>query len=298
MKGKKLMAMCISVAFLLVLVIPFFTHNGETELTSQDFSGLSYTDPKGDQYTYYRKEDAETNEIVESYGVKGKHSKSFDIDTSAVDITKLSATLDSGTVTIILELAGNVLYGGSLIYKVYFVESTHQHPDDLVDTDKFIETMLMKFTGEQTIFSIELEHDDSGNWYAYSWPELPSLTGNAIDNIITFTVSTSDLESMGLTTGSGFGLYAVCALHGVVGFGTGYLKTEVTWDTAGVGAASAPEEFNTDSYGGKDDGDDSEVDPVFAATCVIVIIVVIAIIILFGVRYMRKKDNVPPIQPE
>jgi hypothetical protein len=289
MLGKKILTVSVSILLLLFIIIPFLTSNGKTELTNGDFSGLSYTDAKGDQYTYYRKEDADTYEVVESYGVKGRHSKTFDIDTSSVDITKLSAVLDSSTVTITLELDGDVLYGGSLIYEVYFVESTHQHPDDLVDTEKFIETMLMKFTGEQTIFSIELGHDDSGNWYAYSYPDLPSLTGNAVDNIITFTVSTSDLESVGITTGSGFGLYAVCALHGIGGFGTGYLKTEVTWDTAGVGAASAPEEFNTELFVGGDDKDDSEVDPLFAATCVIIIIVVIVIIIFVGVRYLKKK---------
>jgi len=263
--GKKVTAVGILTVLLLVLVIPFLTDNGEAELTDQDFSGLFYTDEKGDQYTYCRKEDSDTDEIIESYGVKGKRSKTFDIDTSSVDIIELSAVLDSGTVTITLELDGPVLYGGSLMYEIYFVESTHQHHADLVDTDKFIETMLMKFAGEQTIFNIELEDDDSGNWYAYSYPELSSMTGDADDNVITFTVSTSDLESVGVTTGSGFGLFAVCALHGIGGFGTDSLKTEVTWDTAGVGAATGPEEFNTDLYGGgkDDDKDDSGFLPGF-----------------------------------
>jgi len=229
--SKFVLVLMITIIFFIPAFIPF----SNAELTDSDFSDLSYTDPEGDQYTYYRKEDSETGDLAESYGVKGKSSKTFGVGTSCIDITKLSAVLNSGTVTITLELAGIVLYGGSLIYKIYFVKSTHQHPDELVDTDKFIETMLMKFTGEGTIFGMELEDDDSGNVYAWSHPSLSSSTADVDENIITFTVSTSDLESVGVTTGSGFGLYATCALHGLsfseAGFSESFSisKQSVNW---------------------------------------------------------------------
>jgi len=286
---------------IILLILPAFTYRVNAELTSKDFSELSYTDPKGDQYTLYHKYEDDSDTPSEKYGVKGKHSLTFDMDTSAVDIVSMSATLNSGIVTVIITFASDILYGMSMEYHVWFVENTHQQPDELLDPKNIGSTISLEYVGEQSIISIEFDNRD-----AYSYPRLSSLEGSAEGNTITFTVSASELEDAGLTPRSGFGLYAYSHMIGSK-FGTDTVYFELTWDTAGVGAAKAPNDFNSDLYkkkSGEDEDRDHDPRVILAfLVCLVIIILIIVIIIFFVIRFTKKKRSTsqPPSyqhQPE
>lgn len=283
-----------------LLIFPLLTQTVTAELTDADFSSLSYTDPKGDQYTHYQKFDDESDEQLESYGVKGKYSKSFSLETTCVDIVSLDASLNSGTVTITMEYASDIMYGSSLEYSVYFVKPSHQQPDVLLDPQEqdYWLGYWDKSEDEDTYINIGFDSDSfDGTVYAWSNSDLPSLEADADGNIITITVSASELEDAGLASGSGFGLYAYSHVFGSL-FQEGVVIGEVTWDTVGVGAASAPAEFNSDLYG-KEDGDDDEdsIDSNFllfgAVVCIVIIIVIGVITVVILVLYFNKKKTKP-----
>jgi hypothetical protein len=293
MVRKKGIVVGVSIMLLLVLVISSISTYGAVDLTDQDFSGLSYTDTEGDQYTHYQKFAQDSSEEMESYGVKGKKSKTFDLETSAIDIVNLKAILSSGTVTITIELATDILYGMSVDYRVYFVKSTHQQPDDLLNPKDQKTWMAIwdKVDTDQSLITIEFDYDDfDGTITAYSSPDLSSLTAAVDGNIITYTVEANDLEAAGLAPGSGFGLYAYAHLVGST-FGDPW-EGEHTWDTAGVGAAAAPGEFNTELYGGdKDNGngdDDNGSTPGFEAVSVIICVLIFIFILKRSDYYLRR----------
>lgn len=285
---------CVTLLFPLItlLILPSSTIG---ELGNEDFANLKYTDPKGDQFTHYQKFEEDSNTQIESYGVIGKDSKSFDLKTCCIDIVDLKASLNSGTVTITVEFASDIMYGMSLAYHVFIVESSHQQPDDLLNPET--QTGWLAFwdyaDDDNSIVEMVLDHDSFDGVYAWSSPDMPSLTGNANGNIITLTVSVTDLEDAGLTTGSDFGLFAYSHLRGS-SFEGDEVIGEVTWDTAGVGAAEPPKEFNTDLYGESDDkSDDAGKLLLGAAVCiggVIAVVVVIVVVIL----YLKKKKEAPP----
>jgi hypothetical protein len=286
---------------LLSLIITGFFGTVNSELTSSDFSSLSYTDPEGDQYTHYQKFDEETEELVDTYGVRGKYSKTFGMETTCVDIVSLKATLNSDIVTVTVEFASDIMYGMSLEYSVYFVDSSHEQPEVLLrpTTQK---TWLAYWDYEDkdhSFISVTMDDDDFDGLYFWSSPEMSSLSGSADGKSYSFTVSVTDLENAGLESGSNFGLYTYAHLRGS-NFEPGFIIGETTWDTTGVGAGHVPGEFNVKHYGDdeqipelikNEESSSSELTPAGVAVCVAMIAVVVVVIILVIYKFQKGKSE-------
>ena len=83
---------------------------------------------------------------------------------------------------------------------------------------------------------------------------------------IVFTVSDEALR-MGVVPGSGFGLYAF--VH-TLEDGEGW--TRITWDSAGLGAASAPGEFRIEA---------EETQVTFPLALIAIVVAIVVLIVLF-----------------
>jgi uncharacterized membrane protein len=252
----------------------------KAQLDAQDFAGLSYTDPEGDDYKFHMEGKGTDLTITDSYGVKGKLPE--------VDIVRLEASFSAGKVTVEVEHAGNVNIGVLNNYFVFFVESAHQqsgyykckpllNPEDLTESG----VSIAYSDTNHTIVYLKVDKDPVEGIYAMSSFPMDSLTADVSGNTITFEVSAEDLETAGVTNDTGFGVYAFSGkIQGMPG------QTwfqEVSWDAAGLGAASAPDEFNVEAAGG-----------IMDMTIWIIIIVVIIIVVVAavgGVAVSRKRKR-------
>jgi cyclophilin family peptidyl-prolyl cis-trans isomerase len=272
-------------------------------LTTEDFEGLSYSDPTGDDYTLYI-EGTKSNtraisnsksisipEDFQSYGVKGKYP--------LVDIINLQATLESGTVTVILELAANI---GSYYYpiQVYFVDSMHQHVNAF-SKPSTLEPGILSWDysdQEHTLLRMKLSSGHEAN----SYPHIEDVTGEINKNKIVFTIPASELEDLGIESNSDFGLYAYSErLDSWTNNGGGY---EITWDAVGVGARAGPDEFNVELYNEKHDekpddkagSEDSDMTFLIVGVGIIIVIIIITIVLL-RLRKNKHKPELPKQPP-
>lgn len=264
----------ISIFFL--LYAGFSTPCVNAQLTAGDFADLTYTDPKGDDYTFYWEGEGTDSTITDSYGEKGKYPE--------VDIVSLEATLDSGTVTVVVEYSDDVEYGPY----VFFVESSHDQSaysgcQDLLSPQDHNDRRLSWSYSDtnHSVMYIGLESDPWEGTHTISSASMPSLTGTFSGKTVTFTMSVEDLENAGITPGSGFGVYAFCYRTDSWPGDTWY--NEITWDSAGLGAASAPEEFNV----GKDKGDQGIplISQILGISCILGIIILLIVVLIV----LRKK---------
>jgi hypothetical protein len=265
--------------------------------TPQDFEDLVYDDPIGDDYTFYLAGEVSEDTVIGAftdlfsysfYDVDGSNLTVIDaygdMGTSPdLDIVGLKMTFDpdSETITVTLEIAGSFNLASDYIYQVYLVERGHQQEGFLLEPQAFQEG------------SIYWEHSDLGHSLAmfylvndpydgpsiYSEPGLGSLTFDVTDKVITFSVSASDLQWAGARTGTGFGVYAYC--HHVDG--GYYWDRTVRWDAAGLGAAAAPAEFNLETDGDDDSGEEI-MSPMFIVILVVLVLVVVGVVFALRAR--------------
>ena len=292
-KKKRIKVLYIEITILFLLAVSFLGLSASAELTTSDFSGLTYTDAKGDDYTFRFEGEGTDLAVTDSYGVKGKYPY--------IDILGVKAELDTGTstVSVTVEMAEANPGGVSYIY-VFFVDNFHQQSGSLLEPEKHKDgNFSWDYSDtEHTIVMIWLDSDYIEGLYAWSSPSMDSLSLDYTDTTVTYSMSVLDLENAGVTTGSGFGVYAYS--HRLDTMGGDTWHNQITWDTAGLGAAAAPDEFNVpedidENGNGKDAADkegeeDSEGDLYLMMTYSSIVIVVCMIIIFF-VLYLRKEKQ-------
>ena len=261
----------------------------EPHLTAQDFKNLSYSDPKGDDYTFYFEGKSDDDTVTDSFGIEGKYGY--------VDIVDLKAELVDGEVTVTIKHADDIMYGMSMAYYVFFVDSAHEQSGSLLKPQDHTEgTFSYTYSDSgNSIVYIKLEDDMFEGTYAWSYPEMDSLTWKAEGGTITYTVSTSDLEDVGVWPGSGFGVYAIsCRMESMPG-DTWYNK--ITWDSAGAGAADPPKEFNVKlaetKLGGEDKGGifGYSVWVIILAIGIVLLAVILVIVIVLVKKRKRKEEG-------
>jgi len=255
----------------------------EKVYTRNDPANLNASDAKGDDYTFYFEGKDEDSTVVSSSGVKGKFP--------CVDIIEINAEMKGESLTVTVKHAGDIMYGMSMDYYVFFVESAHQQSGSLLNPQDHKDGSFSYSYSDtsNSIAYIKLDDDMFEGTYAWSNPEMPSLTWSASGGTLTFTVSTSDLEDAGVTLDSDFGIYAYSARTASMPGETWY--NQITWDSAGLGAAAAPEVFNEKLWESKFGNDDESGNMLFLLVIIgIVVIIAIVVIVFLVVRQKRKKS--------
>jgi hypothetical protein len=199
----------------------------------EDFGDLAYFDPSGDEYTFHFEAGEPTGTVRTSKGGTG--------GVSAVDIVSLDVSVDTGTAEVVVTLvfSGDVVDDGTAEYWLYFVNATHRQGGAILDPEDY------QGGGFQWDFS------DEANVLLPLFLDGDVVrvggTGESLDTLVSgkgvvVTLPGKRLRELGLEPGSGFGMYAYAHVL-ETSTEDGWSMT-VTWDSAGVGAAPAPEEFD------------------------------------------------------
>ena len=197
-----------------------------------DFADLAYSDESDDDYLL----------VITSKGADGKvlESKSRVNQSASVDILHLEARHDhsTGTVTVTLILSDGALVEPTTEYWVFFVNRSHRQVGPLLSPENHASgTFEWNFSDpRRTICDIHYIDGEVGSTSA-----LHGLVAEVDGAILTITVPSRELRRIGLEPGSGFGLYAYAHTKVVAVDGEHTLR--VDWDSAGVGAATAPDDF-------------------------------------------------------
>ena len=268
----------------------FLVPSAEAELTSGDFAGLSYTDPEGDDYTFFWEGELSgvNLDYKKSWGKRGENP--------SIDIVSLQAALDSNNVSVTMECAGAIDLDYDMDYMVFFVESDHD-PSDYSGFNIILNPKDYKAS------SLSYEYMDAPNVIVYfgynrvtdegdvlASSYLPSLTGYVDGNTITLNVSSEDLEDAGVVSDSGFGVYGF--VNRIESGGAYYTAT---WDSAGLGAVPAPAEFEADS---SENGNKGGSESPFANWILILIIAIIAILMVLFFLLKNSKGEPRALYPQ
>ena len=282
--GKIIKRILICSVSLCLLCVLFTIPPATGALTSSDFSKLSHSDKSGDDYTFYWEGKASGFELEyeKSWGKKGKYP--------SIDIINLKATLNLDTVEVTMECAGNIELDYNTDYLVFFVENDH-NPKEYSGFEPLLNPKDYKSS------SISYEYMDASNCIVYfgydsvssdDYPDgniyLPSLTGSVNGKTMKLTVSTEDLENAGVSTNSGFNIYGFANK-----LESGGLHYTYTWDSAGLGAVSAPANF---------DSEDSSGGLVLGFTCLVLIIVGIIVLVIVIIYFAKRRKVKSSQQPQ
>lgn len=203
-----------------------------------DFEALEYTDPVGDDYTFYFEAQAKDGTTPKSSGKVGL--------VPGIDIVSLDTAFDPETrmVTVEVVLSETLVDAADTYCYVYFVTENHTQGGPLLKPERYnrITPFDLSFNGSSGVL-VWWEYYD-GDVRVVVAGDVPGaiplqtdLSAQVDGNMIVFTISDEVLR-MGVVPGSGYGLYAF--VH-TTEYGEGW--TRITWDSAGVGAAAAPDTF-------------------------------------------------------
>ncbi len=206
------------------LLMPVFTEN--------DFSDLEKNDSVDDDYLFTFTLDEAGGEVLES---SGRHHRSSNIDIVSVKAVHDHAT---GTVTVTLRCAAEIIDDEETEYWVFFVNGSHRQPGALLKPWEHTNgSFLWTFSDPAlTLCNMYYENGQGGSTY-----DLPGLELSVEGDTITFRVPSRELRSAGVDPVSGFGLYAYA--HTLTIMEDGDYRARIDWDTAGLGAARVPAEF-------------------------------------------------------
>jgi len=198
---------------------------------------ISCNEAGGDDYTFGYLQNGSRGLVTGSYGVKGKYAY--------VDILRLETSLDPGTgqVKVAMGMADDLRFG-TVSYYICFVDGEHRQAGPLLNPQEHRQGGLVfdYFDPNHTDLYLSLNGKNSGSSSKY----MPSLAVVTSGSNATFFFSKADL--MNSAVKPGFGLYAMCVrLSGWPGAPS---FNQVTWDSAGTGAADAPAEFNASGWDG------------------------------------------------
>jgi hypothetical protein len=112
----------------------------------------------------------------------------------------------------------------------------------------------------------------------HTWPTLLNMSNEVSSRRLSFTFPASELIDAGIESDSGFGLFAVATDGGSSDY-QGWSGTQI-WDTAGVGAAAAPEQF------------ENQYDvPLESEDWMAILIMVLIFVIVISVVYSRRQRS-------
>ena len=197
-----------------------------------DFSLLTYFDPAGDDYTFSFETDEHMGWLEWSMGAIG--------DVPAVDIVSLDVMLDTEKADVILTMvfSGAISDDGKAEYWVYFVNATHRQGGVILNPQDYEGGDYSWDYSDEDDVLLSLFLDDGVARSGSGEPFDTQVSGNRV----VITIPARRLRGEGLEPGSIFGVYAYAHVLDISSE-DGWSMT-VTWDSAGVGAAGAPEGFD------------------------------------------------------
>jgi len=272
-------------------VLLFFMMISPTSMADPDLSvdyleSLDYDDDRGDDYTISKVWEGDDGQLIVFNG-RTNHNPS-------IDIISLSTSMDEETqnVTITLQMGWELALGVGINHSISFVDMDHQQTEDMLNPE-------VQTSPNMSYGYIDVEHEllrissysfvghlnNSHYFKVISNPVLPYLTDSISGKSISFTFPASGLIQAGISDSTGFGLFAfVSWIHWdnlTYGDGIELTREFVTWDTIGVGAASAPDEFDMDERS-------EDTWSTFYFSIILVMAVVFSIVIL--VLYKNRND--------
>jgi hypothetical protein len=255
-----------------------------------------YKDPRADEYTI----NIERTDIESTWKATQGRTGSL----AGCDIVHLWITVDDAydNTTVTMEMAYEILVGQGIQHSISFVDVNHQQKKDMLNPQDLDDTQvpsgyidedheLLRITAN-TFFNYSAQH-----FYLSieSLPPLPNLTFAISGKSISFTFPTSGLLSAGISESTAFGIFGVVQWSAFEDISpwvdvNNYTNGIIVWDTAGLGAAPAPNNFHIEESEVPSGG--------FPSVGIISIIAVASIVVILLLYTMRRRSTMSTLEEE